>query len=286
MSKDQIQKQCIGFANTPPLWQGFEFGIDQFEFPEMELNDFIPDEIPMNIRLGHQMEHVFKQLIKHSKRYEILVHNLPIRDDNRTLGEIDFILKNVETDQLIHVELTYKFYVIDPKIEEPVDQLIGPNRGDAFFAKVQKIRQKQFELLHSSEGVKTLKMNSIDHNVISHQVCYKTQLYIPKNTNNQLVTQLNTNCIYGYWISFENFNSEEYYSFRFYIPTKSEWVIEPHENIVWNDYDKTLIELQIRMQQKKSTMVWMKKSKSNFEKFFVVWWKTENTNYEVRGMQF
>lgn len=272
MSKDQIQKQCIGFLNTPPLWRGFEFGIQQFEFPEMELGNFIPEEIPKNIRLGHQMEHVFKQLIEQYKRYEILVHNLPIRDENRTLGEIDYILKDNETAQLIHVELTYKFYVVDLGISEPIHQLIGPNRGDAFYTKVEKIKNKQFELLHSKEGAKALELNNIDHSEISHQVCYKTQLFTPKNIDNQLVTQLNSDCIYGCWLPFKKFSSTDFIMHQFYIPTKSEWAIEPHKNAAWKNHSDTEIEIQLRMQQRKSPMVWMQKSDAVFEKFFVVWW--------------
>ena len=88
-----IKAQCLGFLNTPPLWEGKQFDIQQFEFPSIDLSSFQPEPLPQNIRLGHQVEYIFKQLIEHSAQYNILVYNLPIRKEKRTLGEIDFILK-------------------------------------------------------------------------------------------------------------------------------------------------------------------------------------------------
>jgi len=89
-----VVKQCIGFLNTPPLWKNQQFGIQQFKFPEIDLNGFVPKAIPSKIRLGHQMEFVFKQLIEYSSDYEIVLHNLPIRSGKQTIGEIDFILED------------------------------------------------------------------------------------------------------------------------------------------------------------------------------------------------
>ena len=133
-----IKAQCIGFFKTPPIWEKKQFDIQQFEFPSLELNLFYPKPIPRNIRLGHQMEYVFKQLIEYSEVYQVVLYNLPISQGGRTIGEIDFILKDKTRDQLIHVELTYKFYLINPEISEPKHQIIGPNKRDLFFTKMEK----------------------------------------------------------------------------------------------------------------------------------------------------
>ena len=140
-----LLQQCIGFIKTPPLWIKEKFGLTQFEFPEMDLKEFVPEPIPDRIRLGHQMEYVFKQLIEYCPDYEVLLHNLPIRDEKQTIGEIDFILRETCTKELVHVELTYKFYIINPKISEPMHQLMGPNRRDMFFRKMLVRRQRGIE---------------------------------------------------------------------------------------------------------------------------------------------
>lgn len=267
-----IKKQCIGFLYTPPLWQNEQFGIQQFEFPKLDLTNFIPEAIPSKIRLGHQMEYVFKQLIEYCKDYEVLLHNLPVKSGNRTIGEIDFILKDVKTAELIHVELTYKFYIINPEISEPIHQLVGPNKRDMFFTKMEKIKNKQFELLHSEDGVNALADNNIDHSKITHQTCYKAQLFEPYGSIPVNIRPLNTNCIVGYWLRFDDFKSGDFKEYQFYIPNKSQWVIEPHAALEWTPHFEILMEINLRILKENAPMVWMKKSETEFEKFFVIWW--------------
>lgn len=272
MSQEHLHTQFAGFINTPPLWKNEQFGIQQFEFPSLDLHSFQPQPIPQNIRLGHQMEHVFKQLVEYAKAYEVVIHNLPIRKGKQTLGEIDFILKDKKNQKLIHVELTYKFYIIDPNISEPIHQLIGPNRHDAFFAKMQKIKHKQFTLLHVEEGVKALYDNNIDHSKIEHQCCFKAQLFQPYKTVSIQIHPLNKNCITGYWVRFEIFKSIEFSSYSFYIPNKAQWAALPEHQVEWQPHSEIVPEVNLSMANEKSPMLWMKKSTHTLEKLFVVWW--------------
>ncbi|MBM1107073.1 DUF1853 family protein [Aurantibacter crassamenti] len=272
MQNHFLEKQCAGFLNTPPLWAKDQFGMHQFEFPTIDLTDFSPTPIPQNIRLGHQIEYICKQFLDHSKRYEVLVHNLPIYKDKQTLGEIDFILKDVSTEQFIHVELTYKFYIMNPDITEPIHSLIGPNKRDAFFAKMEKIKNKQYQLLHSVEGAHALKEIGIDHTNIEHQTCFKGQVFKKYGAASTSMHPLNQDCICGYWLRLDEFKGEEFRAFQFYIPSKSEWVMQPHEKAKWTSRKNIIEAITIQMLQKKAPMVWMKKSTTDFEKFFVVWW--------------
>ncbi len=267
-----IDKRFIGFLNTPLLWSNEQFGIHQFKFPEIDLTDFESKPIPERLRLGHQMEHVFKQLLEASNQYDILIHSLPIKDDNRTIGEIDFILRDVASEQLIHVELTYKFYIIDTSISEPIHQLIGSNRRDMFFTKLEKIKNLQFPLLHTAEGRDALNQKGINHEEIKHQCCYKGQLFVPYATSEVHIRPLNKACIQGKWLKFDAFNAEEFRGYSFYIPYKSEWVLVPHNDVPWKSHLGILREINLRMIQENAPMIWMRKSETELEKFFVVWW--------------
>ncbi|WP_299534175.1 DUF1853 family protein [Ulvibacterium sp.] len=266
------QKQFYGFLNTPPLWQNVQFGIQQFTFPKIDLNHFSTQPIPKRIRLGHQMEHVFKQFMAHSDSYEILLHGVPVKRGNRTIGEIDFILMEVQIQKLIHVELTYKFYLIDPEISEPIHRLIGPNRRDMFFTKIEKIKDQQFPLLHSHEGIIALSGKAIDSKKIEHQVCFKAQLFAPYRNTEVHIRPLNQGCIFGYWLRFDDFNTKDFWSNTYYIPFKSEWVVVPHKDVPWSSHHQILMELNLGMLSKNAPMVWMKKPNGQFDKFFVVWW--------------
>lgn len=265
-------KKYLGFLSTPPLWINTQFGIAQFEFPEMDLSTFVPKPIPERIRLGHRMEDVCKQLIEFHPDYEILIHNLPIKDGKRTIGEIDFILRESNSQRLVHVELTYKFYIINPEISEPIHRLMGPNKRDMFFTKMEKIKNEQFQLLHVPQGVAALGKIGIDHKEVTHKVCYKAQLFRSYGANTSHIRPLNPECICGFWLPFDDFKANHFKDFEFFIPFKSDWVIEPHGAVNWISHYETLLEVNLRMIKENAPMVWMRNSETEFEKFFVVWW--------------
>jgi len=267
-----IELQCEGFLNTPALWTGQSFGVQQFPFPRINLQEVTIQPMPSKRRLGHQIEHIFHQLLPYANQYAVVLNNLPIRENGITLGEIDFILKDISTNKLIHVELTYKFYLIDPNIPDPIKQLVGPNRKDRFFDKIQKITTKQFPLLQTAQGKKALETLDLDTKNIEHQCCFKGQLYRPYGQSYPIASNINKDCIKGYWLSRQVFDSSPYKDYEYYVPSKSEWVIEAHPNVSWLNHRDTLAVIQSLLTAERSPMVWIKKENGMLEKFFVVWW--------------
>lgn len=267
-----LLQQCIGFINTPPLWVNEQFGLQQFAFPELQLKHFQPEPIPERIRLGHQMEYLCKQLLAYDTQYDVVLHNLPVRAGKQTIGEIDFILREQATHALVHVELTYKFYIIDTNITAPVHQLMGPNRRDMFFTKMEKIKKEQIPLLRSAPAVSALEQMGLSTEQIDHQVCYKAQLFHPYGINKVHIRPLNKDCIFGFWLKFEDFKRKEFSSYSYYIPFKSQWVVAPHENVSWSSHFEILMDINLRMIQERAPMVWMRKANGLYEKLFVVWW--------------
>lgn len=268
-----IEKQLVqGFLKTPPLWQNTQFGLKQFYFPDIDILKFEPLSVPENIRLGHKMEHVCKQLLASSNRYEIVFHNLPIRVEKRTIGEIDFILKDLASQQLLHVELTYKFYLILPEISEPIHRLIGPNKRDMFFTKMEKIKNEQFPLAHTPQVKSLIVQKEPNISDIISQVCFKAQLFKPYHEKLLPIGPLDKQCIIGFWLKMEQFNTDEFKAFEYYIPSKTEWVISPHENVRWSSHNKTMVNININLIKKRAPMIWMRTSDADFEKLFVVWW--------------
>ena len=267
-----IHKQAQGFYNTPPLWKNSHFGIPQFVFPKVDMKRFQPDHVPQNLRLGHQMEHVFEQLIRFEGTYEIVLQNQAVLRKKTTIGEIDFILKDAQTQIIHHIELTYKFYIIDSSISEPIHRLMGPNRRDMFFTKLEKIKFDQFSLIQSPETLPILEEFGINPTDVIQSCCFKAQLFRPFNEATVHIRPLNTDCVVGYWMKFEDFENTNYHDCRFYIPFKKEWPIPPHPDTDWMSYTEALMEVNLRMIQKNAPMVWMRKPSGDLEKFFVVWW--------------
>nr|WP_299344783.1 DUF1853 family protein [Allomuricauda sp.] len=267
-----LNQMFIGFYSTPPLWQGTQFGVTQFDFPQMDLSNFSAKPIPENIRLGHKMEHVFAQLIQWDNSYKVVIQNESIRKGKNTVGEIDFVLKNSNDQSYLHVELTYKFYIIDPTISEPIHRLMGPNRRDMFFTKLKKIKKEQFALLQTAEAKQILISKHIDTKNLKHLVCYKAQLFQPFDAEKVHIRPLNKTCLAGFWIRFQDFEDSQFSDYRYYIPFKTEWVISPHNKVEWKSHFETLLDLNLRMIKQNAPMIWMQKSETEFEKFFVVWW--------------
>ena len=78
----------------------------------------------------------------------MLYENVQIIEDKKTIGEIDFIIENITTKQLIHMELAYKFYLFDPTISsETVNNWIGPNRNDSLKEKLEKLASKDVKTI-------------------------------------------------------------------------------------------------------------------------------------------
>lgn len=259
-----------GFLNTPPLWENQSFGVKQFKMPVVGVNRSLSHPIPNHLRLGHQIEHVFRQVLARSTDHRILLHNRTIRKDKITLGEIDFILEQVATRKVVHVELSYKFYLIHPNIQDPVQALIGPNRRDTFFRKLEKIRNKQFPLLHSPEGREALMAQGINTAEIHQQCCFKAQLFRHYTTEQQELGSFNSACLAGYWLHFNDFEQAEFVSATYYIPSKREWVFQPHVDVAWKPYGAIRKVVNEQLDQQRAPMLWKKNADGSIEKLFVV----------------
>ncbi|GGG44743.1 hypothetical protein GCM10011414_12850 [Croceivirga lutea] len=260
-----------GFLNTPPLWKKQQFGLQQFEFPNLSVLDSTPLNLPDNLRLGHQMELLFKHLISSSENFKMVFSNLLIDEGKLRIGELDFILRDSPTQKHLHVELAYKFYVIDESKSEPIYRLVGPNKHDMFFTKLDKLKEKQIPLLHHPSLEKYWEASGINPFEIEQQCCFKAQLFEAIDSVTS-IRPLNTDCIVGKWLNFDAFTRPEYKSFQYYIPKKIEWVINPHNKVPWSSHYETLLDINMRMLKEQSPMIWVKKDGHTLKKWFVVWW--------------
>ncbi|NQZ43498.1 MAG: DUF1853 family protein [Flavobacteriaceae bacterium] len=260
-----------GFYETPPLWTNSQFGLEQFDFPEIQFEQqdgFVPKE---GLRLGHQMEGVFEWLLEKSGRYGVLASNLLVEEGKLRIGELDFIVKEQATEAVFHVELAFKFYLIDSSISEPIYRLVGPNKKDMFFTKLEKLKSKQFPLRsHPSLTDLWSRLDVALEDVVS-RCCFKAQLFEPYS-GPVSIRPLNTSCILGQWITFEDFESNSFRSAKYYIPYKSEWPLRPHPAVVWMTHFEALMEVNIRMVKKQSPLLWVKDSDGALSKLLVVWW--------------
>lgn len=275
--EQRLKNQLQGFMATPPLWEGNYKGIGQFSLPEskfpekLNINRELPS-LATNYVLGKRMESFFRLLIKWSPHYQLISNNVQISRNKITLGELDFLLKDLQKNQVIHVELVYKFYVYDPSFNKEEERWIGPNRRDSFLQKLEKLQHKQFPLLYlpeTKEFLQSLKLNPRD---LIQQSCFKAKLFLPKQFLKKKLPLINQKSISGYWINIYEFNSLDYKDYQFFLPPKQDWPIAPEMAKTWIGFSEALKRIEEAFQRKKSPLLWMKKSETDFERFFVVWW--------------
>ncbi|MBC8754866.1 DUF1853 family protein [Kordia sp. YSTF-M3] len=244
-------------------------GLQTFHLSELNLTTELEFELPTKLRLGHLAEKIVAELIKSSTNYKVLYENIQIRENKNTIGELDFIIENILTKQLIHLELAYKFYLFDPTIaEETMHNWIGPNRNDSLKEKLDKLKRKQFPLLYHNCTKSTL--NDIETDKVTQALCLLVSLFIPYKYNESF-SPVYEKAIKGYYFNFETFVSLDNSAKTYYVPTKKEWGMDPSENEIWTDFAGVENYIRICMKENQAPLCWQKHN-DLYITFFIVWW--------------
>ncbi|MFT5266325.1 MAG: hypothetical protein ACI8YQ_005089 [Polaribacter sp.] len=243
--------------------------LQAFNLSALNLATGLEFQLPTNLRLGHLAERIVSELIKASTNYNVLYENVQIIEDKKTIGEIDFIIEEINTKALIHMELAYKFYLFDPSISpEPLNNWIGPNRNDSLKEKLEKTKRKQFPLLYHKATKSTFNKIALDE--VSQALCLLVSLFIPfeyKTNFNPIYEK----AIKGYYLNMETFISFDHSKKSYYIPPKKEWGMEPSENENWTDFNGVEKDIKTSIKEEQAPLCWQK-YKDTYLVFFIVWW--------------
>lgn len=98
-----------------------------------------PEAIPTQ-RLGAYVEYLWQLVVRLHPHYQLLAHNLPIRIEKRTLGEID-LLVGTSQQQTEHWELAFKYYLTVNR-----HKAVGPNPQDQLQIKLARLADHQLKL--------------------------------------------------------------------------------------------------------------------------------------------
>lgn len=258
------------FIKAPDLKINSEkYPFKNFTFLDEKLNEN-NFSFPSNSVLGMQAEACYEAYLKQSNNFELLAANLQIHGEKETLGELDYIVRNLKTDKVVHIELACKFYLYDENagIAEE-EKWIGPNRKDSLFDKLEKVKLKQFPLLNTSETIQKLKALGIPE-PSSQELCLKAFLFLPKKMKAESFPKNIMDCIVGNYIKPEDFEQENPNA-SYAIPSKKEWIL-PMETIeTWHSFSEVKKEIKTQLQNNKSPLIY-KKTPQSLERFFVVWW--------------
>lgn len=251
-----LDQSITGFPN---------FDLDQLNLP-VDQGDI---EFPVNVRLGHLIERIVISLIKLSPDYRVLHENIQIIKEKKTLGELDVIIEDIKTKEVIHLEIAYKFYLFDPEMSTiHIDNWIGPNRKDTLTAKFAKLRSKQFPLLYHSYTKSALDQLNIEK--MSQSLCFFVSLYIPYRYKGS-IDPAYQKAVKGYYVNLDQFKKLDEKEKVYYIPSKKEWGIDPSGAREWQRFDQTKDDVIQRLIEQQSVLCWEDRD-GVFSSYFIVWW--------------
>jgi hypothetical protein len=244
-------------------------GVDPFSLGDLDIASDLDLSLPTNLRLGHLVERVVGALIDASSNYEIVHQSVQVLAHKVTLGELDFIIREVDASRLIHLELGYKFYLYDPTLDTmPINNWIGPNRRDSLIEKLEKLRDRQFPLLY--HDVVLHQLPDIDIDVVDQRLCLLASLYMPYGYT-PAIPLPNDEAIKGYYINLGQLKGMHTTNKTYSMVRKQWWGLSPEDNRLWSGLDDVLTDIIDALHQRRSVLCWQRDG-DVYTQFFVVWW--------------
>lgn len=103
-------------------------------------------------RLGSYFEALYECMLKDLLGWQVLGRNVVVSSQARTLGELDFIVRNTSTNEVEHHEIAIKFYLGFRQAEDGVTSWYGPNARDRLDLKTARLTQHQSRLAQLPEA--------------------------------------------------------------------------------------------------------------------------------------
>lgn len=179
---------------------------------------------PLNLRqkLGHLYEEALAMLLEAAPGFRVLARNLQLREGGHpTLGEIDFLIRDLGTGQLIHLELATKFY-LGVETEAGLT-LPGPDARDHYFRKIGHLRGHQLQLTCQHQA---LLPEAFRHEtIIPRQLVYGC-LFDHLHADQPAAPEfINSHCRRGRWLSIDECAGHFSPDSHFQIIPKSLWPV-------------------------------------------------------------
>lgn len=194
----------------PLLWQqhynNYRARLLQLDANPQALLDFLSQLKSTRLGLRFEMLLWFWLLDDAYHPYQLLGHSIQKIDGAKTLGELDFVLYNKDTQQIEHWEVALKYYLAEA--DGSLQHWYGLNRSDTLQRKLTHFSQKQFQFQHACE-----------HTIQQRFAIIKGQLYTPQHTSITLPNWINLARRIGSWGDHIQPEPHDYYRLQ-----RHEWI--------------------------------------------------------------
>ena len=102
---------------------------------------------------------------------------------------------------------------------------------------------------------------------ITQEVYFKAQLFVPFAKQHMQLKTLNTDCIVGFYINKSELNN--FSDCKFYIPQKKDWLIIPHTNVNWMNFEVFKNTAKDYFEQQFSPLCWIKLKNGKLKNVFL-----------------
>jgi len=190
----------------------------------------LKNELYTGRSLGRYYESLWAFFFQHDKQYQAVSINLPVRDSSKTIGEFDFIIKDLKNNCFIHHEVAVKYYLFfqshPSQLASNKNNWLGPNSQDTLHKKWRHITQHQSQLSKHASAKRELSKLGISN--IKSTLAIKGYLFTPQNENDAPNDFNNNNALY-HWYSIENFLSQDDSNKTLVFIPKRRWLNKQHE---------------------------------------------------------
>ena len=242
-----------------------------FSLFEVEHTDTkLRQEPNSNLVFGKRMEKYFAQYLQASSRYELIEHNIPVTENKITKGELDFIIRDLKEQSIVHLEMACKFYIFDPKIsDQSLKCWIGPNRKDSLIHKLTKLKEHQFPLINHPETKKQLNELFDPEVEIQQKLFLPGLLFLPYEYDYTFKV-LNKAAYAGFWVTKAQFETVNFEDSQFIIPPKKDWLIAPALGHNWLSLAEARNLIEESIKHHKAPLCWCKTKDGFYRRFFVL----------------
>ncbi len=165
-------------------------------------------------RLGFYFEKLWHFFFLDHRNFEVLLAHYQVNDGKQTLGEFDFVVRDVKSGRITHYEVAVKFYLGYQLNKYSNKYWYGANANDRLDIKLNHMLDHQSKL--SALPCTKQLLNDLNINIDDARIILKGRLYLAHNSNSQsnntgTATQTDDNTVTHHcqWITAQAFLDEQ-----------------------------------------------------------------------------
>jgi hypothetical protein len=170
------------------------------------------------LRLGRYFEALCQSGLTLHPDWRLVLRSFPIRDAQRTLGELDLVLAHTQSQMLTHLELAIKFYI---RIEQPhcghSHHWMGPSLVDSYEQKLSRLMTHQIPM-----GLHPLVTQTLGAPVDEQAIMIKGRLFVSEDRFNAAWEARG----YGLWITSDQLQ-KQWHRGDYLVIARPQWMTGP-----------------------------------------------------------